>query len=161
MECIVVGTVDLIEQLNGRVGAVWQSVGLWCATTATHATQRAGAANGRHRRPTSTLRLGVNLCVAFTFVGTGEFTSTDFTAEWLFTCMCSNMSCQVVTSRECSHTNSTLEWLLAGVNANMPRELIRSAESSITLLNGTFVRTILQWRLRRTLYHLAEMRSST
>jgi hypothetical protein len=54
----------------------------------------------------------MNFRVSLLFVGSREFSATRIARERLFTCMSTDMSCEMIRSREGSHADAALEGLL-------------------------------------------------
>ena len=95
---------------------------------------------------TTRLLLDVDLGVPLMFIGAGEFESTDVTAEWLLTSVCSHVGDEVVTAAKAEQACVTLEWLLACVNAHVTGQLIITAKALVTVLDRTTIGPFTQWR---------------
>lgn len=90
--------------------------------------------------------LQVHLRVSLLLVGSCKLATACVAAEGLFAGVSSNVGGEVIRSRERSHANATLEGLLARVDSDVTRQLVGSRESSVAVLNGARVGTLVNGR---------------
>lgn len=92
----------------------------------------------------------MNFGMSLLFIRTCKFSSTRITSEWLFTCMCSYMSGEMVRPTERPQTYSALEWLLACMYSDMSGEFVTAGKPAIALIDGTSVWSLVDWSLTRS-----------